>query len=143
MKTRQATIKDLKACAEIFKEEANRPPYSKNRTLKKAEERIKSYFKRFKPFVAIIDKKIIGFIIVDKDPDEKKLYINELWISKEYQRQGLGKKILKNIEDIYKKKGIKKFYLVADTRKGGALGFYKKQKYKVDKNMVFMEKKLK
>ena len=47
------------------------------------------------------------------------------------------------IEDIYKKKGIKIFELVAHTGKGGAYDFYKKLKYKADKSMVFMKKRKK
>jgi len=94
--------------------------------------------------IAIIGNKIIGFIISDIDPDKKyQVYVDELWILKEYQRKGIGKKIMQHIEKLYKNKGIKVIKLVAGTAKGGAFGFYNKLKYKKDKSMVFMEKRLK
>jgi ribosomal protein S18 acetylase RimI-like enzyme len=143
MKLRKATPKDLKTIAEIFRIESAKPPYNKERTPKKALEIIKEDFKGNDMYVAIVDNKIVGFVMVKIDSGIKnQLWINELWILKEHQGQGIGKKIVSEIENIYKKKGIKIFKLVADTRKGGAYSFYNKLKYKVDKTMVFMKKRM-
>jgi len=142
MKIRQATPKDMKIIAEIFRIESANPPYNKKKTPKKALEGIKEDFKREDIYIAIVDNKIVGFIMVWRDTGIKhQLWINELWILKEYQGQSIGKKIMAEIENIYKKKGIKIFKLVAHTEKGGASGFYKKLKYKVDKSMIYMEKR--
>ena len=62
-------------------------------------------------------------------------------VFKEYQGQGIGRKLMAEIESIFKKKGIKVFELVAHTEKGGAREFYKRLNYKEDKSMVFMQKK--
>lgn len=141
---RKATKKDLKACAEIFRTETAKPPYNKKRTPKGALARIKDYFKRQDIYVAITNNKIIGFINSDIDPDTKnQAWINELWILKEYQRQGIGKKIMDEVEKIYRKKGVNIFQLVAHTGKGGAREFYKKINYKIDNSMVFMKKRVK
>lgn len=138
---RKARKGDLKDISEIFRIESAKPPYNKERTLKKVLKIIKEDFKSNDIYVAIVDNQIAGFIMVKADSGTKnQLWINELWVSKNYQGQGIGKKIMAKIESIYKNKGIKIFKLVADTRKGGAYGFYNNLKYKADKNMVFMDK---
>ena len=143
VKIRKATEKDIKTCAEIFRTESAKPPYNKKRTAKKALDGIKDDFKSNDFYVAIVENKIIGFTMVKIDSGIKEqLWINELWILKEYQGQGIGKKIMEGVENLYKKKGIKILKLVADTRKNGAYGFYDRLKYKVDTSMVFMEKKI-
>jgi len=137
---RKATKKDLKEIAEIFRIESTKPPYNKKRTLQGTLRQIKEDFENSSIYVAIEDNKIIGFIIVRRDSDKNKIWINELWILKEYQGRGLGKMFMNKIEFKYSKKGIRIFELVANTQKGGAEGFYKKLGYKIDKSMVFMKK---
>lgn len=140
---RKATLKDAKSIAEIFRIESSRPPYNKKRTPKKALEIIREDFRGNDIYVVSIDKEIIGFVMGSIDSGIKnKLWINELWVLKRYQGKGIGRKLMAEIERVYKKKGIKIFELVADTQKGGALGFYKKLKYDLDKSMVYMQKKI-
>jgi len=140
---RKATSRDLCACAEIFRIESAKAPYNKTRSIKEALEGMKEDFKLNQIYVSIMDDRVVGFVMVKVDSGIKsKLWINEIWILKEYQGHGIGKALMVEIESIYKKKGIKSFELVADTGKGGAVGFYKKLNYKEDKSMVFMEKKI-
>jgi len=143
MKIRKATLKDLKSIAEIFRIGSSKPPYNKKRTPGEALKRIKEDFRGNDLYVATIDNKIIGFVMVQRDSGIKnQLWINEIWVLKEYKGQGIGRKLMAEIEKIYKKKGIKIFELVADTRRGGAFGFYRRLKYEGDKSMVFMQKRL-
>jgi ribosomal protein S18 acetylase RimI-like enzyme len=143
MKIRKATKKDFKSIAEIFRIESSKPPYNKKRTPKKALDLIKEDFRENDMYVSIVDNKIVGFIMVRADSGIKnKLWINELWILKKYQSQGIGRKLMNEIENIYKNKGIKIFELVADTEKGGAVGFYDKMGYKIDKSLVYLQKKI-
>jgi|SRR3989344_6020347 len=144
MKIRKATKKDLKKIAEIFRIESAKKPYLQKRNRKKALDKIKEYFKNEDIYISILNNKIAGFIIVNIDTTEKKkLFIIELWIKKEYQRKGIGKTLVRFIEKMYKKKGIKLFKLVANKKKGGAFNFYRKLKYNENKDLVFMDKKLK
>ena len=144
MKIRKATEKDLKDIAELFRVESSKPPYNKTMTFKKSLKVMKDDFKTNEMYVAIVDYKIVGFIMVKLSLDKKnKLWINEFWISKKNQRQGIGSKIINEIEKIYRKKGITIFELVANTQKGGACDFYKKLDYHVNTTNVYMEKKLK
>ena len=141
---RKATIRDLKNIAEIFRIESAKPPYNKKRTSEKALNRIREDFRGNDIYVSTIDNQIAGFVMVSVDSGIKtQLWINELWILKKYQGQGIGKSLMDEIEKIYKKKGIKIFELVAHTAKGGALDFYKKIDYKVDNSMVFLQKRMK
>jgi len=141
---RKATKKDLKSIAEIFRIESVKPPYNKKRTPEKALNRIKEDFRGNDIYVASVNNKIAGFIMVSVDSGIKsQLWINEIWVLKKYQGQGIGKSLMDEIEKIYKKKGIKIFELVAHTAKGGALDFYKRLNYHADKSMVFMQKRMK
>ena len=140
---RKALKKDLKEIAEIFRIESAKYPYNKKRTSQKALEIIKNDFKSNDLYVSIIDFKIVGFIMVVRDSGLKeKLWVNELWILKEYQKKGIGRELMNKIEKVYKNKGIKIVELVADTQKGGATDFYKKVNYKIDPSMVFMKKQI-
>ena len=140
---RRAKLKDLKEIAEIFRIESARHPYNKKKTPKKALEGIREDFKGNDLYVALADNRVVGFVMVKIDSGMKnQLYINELWISKDYQGQGIGNNLMNEIEKIYKKKGIGIFKLVAHTGKGGARDFYKKLNYKTDISMVFMEKRV-
>jgi len=124
---KKAKKQDLKKIAEIFWIESSKAPYNRKRPLKRVIKIIENDFKTGDIYIAILDKKIVGFTIVEIDSGIKnKLWINELWLLKEYQKMGIGKQIMDFIEKLYKKKGIKRFELVADTEKGGAVGFYKK-----------------
>ena len=144
MKFRKATKNDLGKIAEIFRIESAKPPYNKKKTSKKALAGIKKDFKDNDLFVAIIEGKIVGFIMIRKDSDIKnRRWINEFWILKNYQRKGIGREMMNKIEGMYKKKNIKTLGLAAYTRKGGAVDFYKKLNYKVDNRVVSMTKKLK
>jgi len=141
MKILKASLKDLKSIAKIFWIESSKPPYDKKRTLEKVQHIIKEDFRNNDIYVAIEDNKIVGFVMVSVDSGIKnKLWINELWIIKEYQGKGIGRELMNYIEKIYKNKGIRTFILVADTRKGGAVNFYKKINYKKDNSLVYMKK---
>ena len=140
---RKAIERDLKACAEIFWIESSKPPYNKKRTFERALKIIKEDFRGNDIYVSIADSKVIGFVMVQKDTGIKnQLWIYEIWISKEYQGRGVGGKLMEEIENIYKQKGIKIFELVANTRNGGAAGFYRKLGYNKDGSMIFMEKRV-
>ena len=55
------------------------------------------------------------------------LYIDRFWISENYRRQGIGKKILKMAENEARIRGCKSVHL--DTMSFQAVEFYKKQGY--------------
>ena len=142
MKIREATKKDLKEIAEIFRKESSKKPYNTKYTPKSAIKKIEELFEN-EVYVAEDKKKIMGFIASNITFDNnKKVFLNELWLRSIYQGKGIGKAFVRFIEKMYKKKGVNIIRLI--TRKNArAFNFYKKIKYKEVKNFVFMEKKLK
>ncbi|MDO8623622.1 MAG: N-acetyltransferase [archaeon] len=140
---RRAEKKDLKEISNLFRTESSKKPYNDKWTQKIALKEVTGFFKKKDMYVAIINKKIVGFIVSSICSDnKKKAYIDELWLKPEYQGKGIGKSLVKFIEDKYKKKGIK-ILRVVSSKKARAFGFYKKVKFKELKELVFMEKKLK
>lgn len=141
MKIRKATKKDLKEVAEILKVESSKKPYNEKFTPGSVKKDVLEFFK-YDLYVVTDERKIIGFMASHVlSSDKTKAYIDELWLKKEYQGKGIGKALVKFIEDKYKKKGISCIRL--STKKNAkAYDFYNKLKYK-DADLVYMEKKLK
>ena len=92
-------------------------------------------------YLSITDEKISGFIILAGE-GKKDAYIDEFWIDEKYQRQGIGKKLLKSVEDKCKKRKIKRITIMTN-KKSGAFEFYKKLNYKPSTEDIFMQKELK
>ena len=142
MKIRKAKKEDFKELAEILRKESSKKPYTEDYTPKIALEAIKNLSKK-DLYVAVDGKELMGFIASNIMPDnKKKAYIDELWLRSKCQGKGVGKILVKFIEDKYKKRGVTMMRLVA-KRGAKAFSFYKKIKYKEYKPLVFMEKQLK
>ena len=135
IKIRKATKKDLKEIAEILMKESSKKPYNEKYTLKIAIKEIRN-FSKDNLYVATTEKRIIGFIATQITSEiEKRAYVQELWLRLAYQGKGIGKNLVEFIEKMYKKKGIKIIRLV--TKKNAkAFNFYKKLKYKLEKDFV-------
>ena len=139
MRIRKATKKDFKEIAEILRNESSKRPYNEEYTLRTALKEIVRCSKN-DLYIAVNEKEIIGFIASSKD--KKKAYIGELWLRPIHQGKGVGKTLVKFIEEKYKKKGVNIIRLVA-KKNAEAFKFYKNIKYKEYKELIFMEKKLK
>ena len=140
MRIRKGGKKDLKEIAEILMVESVKKPYNEKFSQSSAKKDVLEFFK-CDLYVATDEEKIIGFIashIISSD--KTKAYIDELWIRHNYQGNGVGKMLVKFIEDRYKKKGLSCIRLTT-KKKAKAYGFYNKLKYK-DADLVYMEKKL-
>lgn len=141
MKIRKATKKDVKEIAKIFQIESSKKPYCQEWGLKGANKKIDDMLKYGTVYIAILDKKVVGFITIAGE-EKKDAYVDEFWISEFYQRRGIGRLLLEFAEKQSLKKGVKSFTVMAN-RKAGAFKFYKKLKYKPNNEDVFLTKKLK
>jgi len=142
MKIRNAKKKDLKEIVRIFITGSKKPPYLQKWTKKSATDDLKPFLKKKELWVAVLNEKIIGFILVGISSSNKKIaYIDELWVTENYQRKGIGKSLLEFIEKYHKKKGVDKIRFTS-YRKSKASGFYKKLNYEESKECILMEKKL-
>ena len=142
MKIRKAKKEDFKQIADIVIKESSKKPYNEKCKLKIVLKEIAA-FSKYDLYVAVNGREIMGFIaskIIENN--NKKAYIDELWLKSIYQGKGVGKMLVKFIEERYKKKGVKIIRLVT-RRDAKAFSFYKKIKYKEYKKLIFMEKKIK
>lgn len=96
-------------------------------------------------FVAVIDEKIVGFIHVEK---YEVLYapalanILGLAVSKNYRRQGIGKKLLLAAEDWAKSKNIAFMRLTSGSTRKEAHMFYRNNRYGNEKEQIRFIKQL-
>jgi len=142
VKIKKAKKRNFKEIAEILIKESSKKPYNEKYTLKTGLKEVNDLAKN-ELYIATNEKKIIGFIASSITPDnKKKAYIRELWLRPDYQRKGIGKALVKFIENKYKKRGVKIIRVVV-KRNAEAFTFYKKIKYAEYKELVFMEAKLK
>ncbi len=144
MNIRKATKKDFKGIGKIIKEEFSKPPYKEKWTYDELDKTLKGYFKIGYAYVAIIDKEIVGAIIIREEfyVGGRYIIIEELVVSSKFQGKGIGKKLVEKVESITKIKKIHTIYLSAH-RKSKAFKFYNKLGYKESKQMAIMGKKIK
>ena len=77
-------------------------------------------------FVALIDHQIVGFADITKEG-----YLDRFFVHKDFQKQGVGKTLLKAIEDQASHLGLKQIVLEASIT---ARPFFEKAGYKVTLN---------
>ena len=86
-------------------------------------------------FVASSGDQIIGMcsvqLLVSTAEGEIVALIEDMVVAQEFQRQGIGKKLMHEIEAWAVQKGAKRMQLLADRNNVKALDFYKKQKWSV------------
>lgn len=142
MKIRKFTKKDFKEVYEIMRKEFSKKPYNEKWTWKNGLKVLNYYLKLDKKYVAILDNKIVGYVIAFKEPSNEGmiLIVEDLAVDSKYHGQCIGKKLMKKIESDCKKSKIKSISLT--THKKGAFEFYKKIGYKYNKNRAYFGKKL-
>lgn len=140
---RKSKKPELKTLAKIYAEEFSKSPYNENWTLKKAYERINFYFKYYDLYSILLDGKLIGFISVNPRfmcPGEV-AYGEEIAIAGNFQNKGIGTEVMKQIFEVYKKKGFKKFLCLVNKR-GNSIKMFRKLNVNASKSDVLLEKKL-
>ncbi len=143
MKIRKAAKKDFKEIFKLMNVEYLKH-YNEKWVEKNALKTINYYSKIGKIFVAEIDRKVIGFVIIREEyyNEGKRLMIEELVVNGEYQGKGIGKKLMNYIEAYCKKKGILSIWLITN-KKAAAFKFYKRIEYKLLDDTAYFEKVLK
>ncbi|MFJ8262494.1 GNAT family N-acetyltransferase [Rummeliibacillus sp. NPDC094406] len=85
---------------------------------------------KFVCIVASIDNKIVGGLTAYElemyDQEGSSMYIYDLAVGKEYQRNGIGSRLVHEIIDFCKSKGINDLFVQADGVDQHAIEFYKK-----------------
>lgn len=85
-------------------------------------------------FAAKLGDKLVGYInavvIPKPDPRLGLLYIDELWVPKEYRNQGIAGMLMKEAFKVAKKLKLWRVRLFVGTQNEVARGFYRKMGYK-------------
>ena len=142
MRIRKATKKDIGGIANIMMETFSKPPWNEKWNKKNALKVINNYYKIAEIYALLIEKEIIGFIIIREEPSNLGPWINieELAVKQKFQKKGVSKELIKFTRSLSKKRGAKIIYFSTHKK---YIKFYEKFGYKYDKNKVYMSKKLK
>ncbi len=151
MRIRRATLEDAKELSALRKatiRAINKDDYTPAQIARWSKRWNTVEFQRkddpFLRYVAVQDGKIVGYADIRKKSPEE---MGGLYVRKDFLQKGVGRKLMKKIEDVVRKMGIKRFLLHSSTT---AKGFYEKLGYKVlsfKKNRIkgdyyILEKKL-
>lgn len=134
---------DLIQIAKLFLEEFSKPPFNEKATLKDVVKSLRFFLKIGKGYAAIVEKEIVGAAIfkVEQWWEGKVIIIEDLAVKEDFKNKGIGRLLMKKIEDYAKR--IKASSIVFSTRKTAkAISFYQKLGYKVEKDIIFMKKKV-
>lgn len=151
MRIRRATLEDAKELSALRKatiRTINKLDYTPKQIARWSKRWNTVEFQQkndpFLRYVAVQDGKIVGYAdIRKKSPGE----MGGLYVHKDFIRKGVGRKLMKKIEDVVHKMGVKRFLLHSSTT---AKAFYEKLGYIVlsfKKNRIkgdyyILEKKL-
>ena len=143
MNIRKATSPDHEKISLIFREEYCKSPYNEKWTKESASNKIKEYFNKSFILVAEESKEVIGFIIFNEFvwDDGPRVLINEIVVTEKFQRQGIGKRLIEEVEKYSKTNGKKGISLLAH-KEAKSINFYKKQGFK-EGELVLFDKKIK
>ena len=135
---RKATPKDYKEISLIYKEEYSKSPYHEKWTEESAFQKIQEYSKNH---ILVVEKKVIGFIIFSELlwDDGPRTFIDELVITEKFQKQGIGHKLIAEVET-FSKNNNKIGILLLAHEEANAIEFYNKLKFKKDKWALFDKK---
>ncbi|MBI4744599.1 MAG: GNAT family N-acetyltransferase [Actinobacteria bacterium] len=149
LQIQQARLSDAKAILEIQKEaylseaeiynDYDFPPL--NQTLLEMEDDIRDKI----VLTVLVGKEIVGSVRAFKKGNT--CYIGRLIVKSEYQNQGIGKRLMREIEEVFKK-NISRYELFTGYRSNKNISLYEKLGYKVFKKegltdktkLVYMEK---
>ena len=144
MEIRKATKKDLKEVGKLMRGEFSKPPFNEKDSIQSVLKSLNFYNKVGQIYLAEEDKKIIGTIVfqIEQWWEGKVIIIQDLAIKKGFQKQDIGKSLMRFVEKNANDKKIKRIYFETN-RKSSAINFYKKLGYKVNKDRISLSKKLK
>jgi GNAT superfamily N-acetyltransferase len=135
--------KSFKDIASMMIEELKRSPFNEKASLKAAMESVKFYSIIGKIFVATLNNKIIGAAIfkIEKYWEGSVIILEDLIVIKEFENKNVDGKLLENIEQYAKRNSIKSINF--QTKKYPSINKYRKLGYKIRKDIISMEKKIK
>ena len=95
MEIRKAKKEDLKEVGKLMKKEFSKPPFNERNSMKDVIKSLDFYFKIGEIFVAIIDGKITGILVIKFEQwwEGKVLLIEDLAVDSNFQKSGGWKRL--------------------------------------------------
>jgi ribosomal protein S18 acetylase RimI-like enzyme len=141
MNIRKARKGDVKQIAKLIMEGFAKYPYNTKYSLKEAIHSVNLEMEKGETYIIEETDKIIGFISISKEHlDMIYIFIENLVVDNNYQRKGIGRRLLNFIEKRYRNKNAT--ITLSTNKKSNAYKFYKSMGYKENKIHVNMSKKL-
>ena len=142
-KLRRSNRQDIPAIAGIYIQEFSKPPYNEPWTLEKALSKMRFFDQNYDLYTIQFGENIAGFVVVNPNfmcPGEV-AFGEEFAISQEYQGRNIGTIVLKELFEIYKERGYKRFLGIA-ARNSRALRLYEHLGFLPCEIDLLIEKKL-
>lgn len=136
---------NLNELASLYVDSFSLAPWNEKWTVETAAVRIKSIMNtpEFIGFQAEEEGKVKGFILgfIEQYQNDKTFQIKEICVSPAIQKKGIGKGLIKVLEEALRKQGIKGIYLVT-TRQGATEKFYNSSGFTENSHLLVMQKPL-
>lgn len=122
--------------AQLYFENVRYNAFHSHYTYDEAYEKIGSLIDYLRDDTAIVygafeDGKLIAFIwaYVHQFREENRMYVSEIRVKEEYRRRGIGRELLRLVEDKAKEMGLGAVYLHAEANNPASVRFYKTTGY--------------
>lgn len=139
----EITNKDIEEVSKMYVECFNAEPWNDKWTEEIASKRLLRMLNYDGTYGVLCheDGNILGMILGHEEYyyDGINFEIKEFCIRKDIQGKGIGIKLLENLEERLKEKGIKRIFLLTCLN-NKTEGFYKKRGYTTCNNMILMNK---
>ncbi|MBW4845028.1 MAG: GNAT family N-acetyltransferase [Lachnospiraceae bacterium] len=130
---------------ELYVKSFRMEPWNEEWTLDMAGMRINDYLQNPMAigYEAHQDGTIVGFLMgyMTSYLGVKEFHIQDFVISVDFSRMGLGSKLLSLVQQDVKRRGIEAINLLT-LRDPRTVGFYNKNGYEINSNLVFMNKSI-
>lgn len=127
MEFRRVDLEDYGLLADVMARSYAEAPWHENWTNEKALRRVRGILSNFEALgiAAIEDNCIVGGLLGYVDPyaEEDFFFVSELFVVPEKKKQGIGRKLLEQLKEELKKRGIHTIQLVSIEDN---VAFYKK-----------------
>lgn len=145
MEIKLIETRHLQECSTLLMQVYNRVPWDNNWSEEVSERYLKEFMinPRFVGFIIYEDNRIVGAAFCHEKTwwTDDELFVDEFYISPNFQRKGYGKALLQHIEEYIKEKSLAGFTLLTN-RFMPSVNFYEKNSFIKAEHVVFMYKEV-